>query len=92
VPPNEPHGDLPRLFRLKHLAILADFLIGPTHVKNHHKTGVNVGYAHRVNLADFHNPDWDTIQHDDFGPEHGDSLLNDNTTPATGVWPELDRH
>ena len=85
-----------RLSKMKTLAITADLLIGPTYVKNRHKSGVNVGYgdgsAHWVNLSDFHNPDWDTIKYDDFGPEHDDSLLNEKTQPISGVWAELDRH
>ena len=87
---------MPRLSRMKTLAITADLLIGPTYVANRHKRGVNVGYgdgsAHWVNLTDFQNDDWNKIKHDDFGPEHDDSLLNTKTTPASGVWPELDRH
>jgi prepilin-type N-terminal cleavage/methylation domain-containing protein len=87
---------MPKLSKMKSHAITADILIGPTYVKNRHKTGVNAGYgdgsAHWVNLADFHNSHWDTITHDDFGPEHDDSLLNEKVSPPAGVWAELDRH
>jgi len=85
-----------KLSKMKTLAITADLLIGPTYVRNRHKTGVNVGYgdgsAHWVNLSDFQNIDWNKIKHDDFGPEHDDSLLNEKTQPPSGVWAELDRH
>ena len=85
-----------RLSKMKNLAITADLLIGPTYVKNRHKKGVNVGYgdgsAHWVNLSEFHNAEWDTIEYDDFGPNHDDGLLNTKVAPATGVWAELDRH
>jgi prepilin-type N-terminal cleavage/methylation domain-containing protein/prepilin-type processing-associated H-X9-DG protein len=87
---------MPRLTKMKNLAVVADLLIGPTYVKNRHRRGVNVGYgdgsAHWVNISDFRNAHWDTIQYDDFGPEHDDSLLNTKVSPATGVWAELDRH
>jgi prepilin-type N-terminal cleavage/methylation domain-containing protein/prepilin-type processing-associated H-X9-DG protein len=87
---------MPRLSKMKNLAIAADLLIGPTYVKNDHKNGVNVGYgdgsAHWVNISDFRNADWDKIAYDDFGPEHDDALLNEKTTPRSGVWAELDRH
>ena len=87
---------MPRLSKMKNLAIIADLLIGPTYVANRHKYGVNAGYgdgsAHWVNLSDLHNADWDKIEYDDFGPEHDDSLLNEKTSPISGVWAELDRH
>lgn len=40
----------------------------------------------------FQDADWDKIKHDDFGPEHHDSLLNEKSNPRSGVWAELDRH
>jgi prepilin-type N-terminal cleavage/methylation domain-containing protein/prepilin-type processing-associated H-X9-DG protein len=87
---------MPRLTKMKSLAITADLLIGPTYVKNRHRNGVNAGYAdgsaHWVNLSDFHNAEWDKIKYDDFGPEHDDALLNEKTSPRSGVWAELDRH
>ena len=94
---------LPRLPKFKSKAIIADLMPTPYFVDRRHKRGINVGYAdasakwvdrraldkYLKNIPNLTNSDTDPSLA--FSPNYNSSFLDDSVTPATGLWPELDR-
>ena len=92
-----PVNTIPRLSRLKGVAIMADMPAGPAFVERRHQKGLNALYADgsckwtdKTNLP----PAWQLITDSadyNFNAGNNNLMLNDTVKPPTGVWAELDR-
>jgi prepilin-type N-terminal cleavage/methylation domain-containing protein/prepilin-type processing-associated H-X9-DG protein len=87
---------MPRLTKMKHVAMLSDLAPTPYFVTRRHRKGINVYYADGsakwVDRSAFEStismiPD---ITYP-FLPSYNDQMLNDDGSPASGIWRRLDK-
>lgn len=86
---------MPRLTRMKSLALAADIVSTTSIVGARHSSGVNVVYgdgsAHYVDKTAFA-ADLTSVGNGAFSSANNNNVLNLNVTPSTGIWGDLDRN
>jgi len=86
---------MPRLTKLKSLALVADIISTPALVGERHSSGVNTlfgdGSAHYVEKAAF-SADLAKVGNGAFSAANNPNFLNMSATPNLGVWGDLDRN
>jgi prepilin-type N-terminal cleavage/methylation domain-containing protein/prepilin-type processing-associated H-X9-DG protein len=86
---------MPRLLKLKNMALAADIISTPALVGERHSSGVNVVYgdgsAHYVDKGAF-SADLAKVGSGPFSSAHNANILDTSVVPNLGVWGDLDRN